>query len=71
MNSALSNLKRNYAVNGYEMYFTCVYFYLFVTHIWTRIVTELPIVKGFMAKCNGLYIVMLLYSNANDICFMI
>ena len=35
-------LKRNYAVNGHEMYCTCVFFYLCVAHIWTRTVTELP-----------------------------
>ena len=32
-------LKRNYAVNGHEMYFTCVFFYLCVAHILTRTVT--------------------------------
>ena len=28
---------------------------------WTRTVTELPIVKGVMTKCNGVYIIILLY----------
>ena len=56
-------LKRNYAVNGHEMYCTCVFFYLCVAHILTRtVVTELPKVKGFMAKCNGFYMIILLYS---------
>ena len=55
-------LKRNYAVNGQEMYCTCVLFYLCVTHIWTHTVTELPTVKGFKTKCNGCYIIILLYS---------
>ena len=84
-------LKRNYAVNGHEMYCTCVFFYLCITPIWTRTVTELPNRKKFylfiqhllsalytnkhalmrylinkynifMTKCNGFYIIMLLYS---------
>ena len=55
-------LKRNYAVNGHEMDCMCVFFYLGVAHIWTHTVTELPIVKDFMTKCNGVYIIMLLYS---------
>ena len=55
-------LIRNYAVNGHEMYCTCVLFYLCVAHIWTRTVTELTTVISLMAKCNGFYIIMLLYS---------
>ena len=55
-------MKRNYAVNGHEMYCTCVFFYLRVALILTRTVTELPTVKGFMTKCNGFYIIILLYS---------
>ena len=50
-------LKRNYAVNGHEMYCTCVFFYLCVTYTWTRTVTELPTVKDFMTKCNRVYII--------------
>ena len=65
-------LKINYAVNGHEMYCTCVFFFLCVAHILARTVTELPTVKGFMTKCNGFYIIILLYvSNANNIFFMI
>ena len=55
-------LKRNYAVNGHEMYCTCVLFYLRFTHILTRTVTELPTVKGIMTKCNGVYTIILLHS---------
>ena len=61
-------LKRNYAVNGHEMYCTCVFFYLCVAHILTRTVTELPTVKGFMA--NVMDFTLLSYctvSNAKDI----
>ena len=43
-------LKRNYAVNGHEMYCTCVFFYLCVAHILTRTVTELPNSKRFYDK---------------------
>ena len=46
-------LKRNYAVNGHEIYCTCEFFFLCVAHILTRTVTELPnteIVKGFHDK---------------------
>ena len=55
-------LKGNYAVNGHEMYCTCVFFYLCVAHILTSTVTELPTVKSFMIKCNVFYIIILLYS---------
>ena len=43
-------LKRKYAVNGYDMYCTCVFFHLYVTHIWTRTVTESPTVKKIYDK---------------------
>ena len=43
-------LKRNYAVNGDEMYCTCVFFYMCVAHILTRTVTELPNSKRFYDK---------------------
>ena len=43
-------LKRNYAVNGHEMFCMCVLFYLCVTHILTRTVTELPNSKRFYDK---------------------
>ena len=43
-------LKRNYAVNGHEMYCTCVFFYMCVAHILTRTVTELPNSKSFYDK---------------------
>ena len=43
-------LKRNYAVNGHEMYCTCVFFYLCVAHILTRTVTELLNSKRFYDK---------------------
>ena len=43
-------LKRNYAVNGHEMYCTCVFFYLCVAHILRRTVTELPNSKRFYDK---------------------
>ena len=55
-------LKRNYAANGHEMYCTCVFLYLCVAHILTRTVTEYQPVKGCMTKCNGIYIIILLYS---------
>ena len=42
-------LKRNYAVNGHEMYCTCVFFFC-VAHILTRTVTELPNSKRFYDK---------------------
>ena len=53
--SLLQTLK-SYAVNGLEMYCTYVFFY-----IWTRTVTELPTVNGFVTKCNEFYISILLY----------
>ena len=43
-------LKRNYAVNGHEMYCTCVFFFLCVAHILARTVTELPNSKRFYDK---------------------
>ena len=43
-------LKRNYAVNGHEMYCTCVLFFLCVAHILTRTVTESPNSKRFYDK---------------------
>ena len=43
-------LKRNYAVNGHEMYCMCVFFYLCVAHILTRTVTELPNSTRFYNK---------------------
>ena len=43
-------LKRNYAVNGHEMYCTCVFLYFCVAHISTRTVTELPNSKKFYDK---------------------
>ena len=55
-------LKRNFAVNGRKICCTCVFFYVYITHIWTRTVTELPTVKGFMTKCNRFYIIILLYN---------
>ena len=42
-------LKRNYAVNGHEMYCRCVFFFC-VAHILTRTVTELPNSKRFYDK---------------------
>ena len=41
---------------------------------WTRTVTELPTVKGFMTKCNGVYIPLVFYCtvfNVNDIFYVI
>ena len=60
-------LKKIYTVKGHEMYCSCVFFYLCVTHILTRTVTELPTVKGFMFIClrkNVMYFTLffLLYS---------
>ena len=46
----IQTLKRNYAVNGHEIYCTCVFFYLCVAHILTRTVTELPNSKRFHDK---------------------
>ena len=43
-------LKINYAVNGHEMYCTCVFFYLCVAHILAPTVTELPNSKRFYDK---------------------
>ena len=43
-------LKRNYAVNGHEMYCTSVFFYLRVAHVLTRTVTELSNSKRFYDK---------------------
>ena len=66
----IQTLKINYVVNGHKMYCTCVFFYLCVTHIWTRTVTELPTVKGFINNCMSFTI--LFYCsvfNANDIFF--
>ena len=54
-------LKRNYAVNGHEMYCTCVFFYLCVAHILTQS-QSYQTVKGFMTKCIGFYIIIVLYS---------
>ena len=49
-------LKRNYAVNGHEMYCTCVFFFLCVAHILARTVTELPNSKRFHDKMySGLH----------------
>ena len=33
-------LKRNYAMNGHEMYCTCVFFYLCVAHTYSHRVTK-------------------------------
>ena len=51
-------------MNDHEMYSMCVFFDLCVTQIWTLTVTELPTVKlkGFMTKCNGFYVIILLYN---------
>ena len=49
-------LKRNYAVNGHEMYCTCVFFYLCVVHILTYTVTELPNSKRFYNNINKSFI---------------
>ena len=46
-------LERNYAVNGHEMYCTCVFFYLCVTHNGHVQSQSYQTVKGFMSKCNG------------------
>ena len=43
-------LKRNYAVNGHEMYCTCVFFNMCVAHILARTVTELSNSKRFYDK---------------------
>ena len=58
----IQTLKRNYAVKGHEMYCTCAFFYLCVAHILTCTVTEFPNSKKFITKCNGVYIIILLYS---------
>ena len=55
-------VKRNYAVNGHEMYCTRVFFYLCVAHILPGTVTELPNSKRFMTKCNWFYMIILWYS---------
>ena len=62
-------LKRNYAVNGHEMYCTFVFFYLCVAHILTHTVTELPNSKKVLLQ-NVMGFTLLCYctvSNANDI----
>ena len=48
--SLFQTLKRNYEVNGHEIYCTCVFFYLCAAHILTRTVTELPDSKRFYDK---------------------
>ena len=48
-------LKINYAVNGHDMYCTCVFFHLYVSHIWTRTPTELPSVRGVMGFTKLIY----------------
>ena len=54
-------LKRNYAVNGHEMFCTYVFFYLCVTHNGHVQSQSYQTVKGFMTKCIGVYIIILLY----------
>ena len=65
-------LKRNYAVNGDDMYWTCEFLYSCVTHIWTRTVTEIPTVTGLCQNVLGF--TLLIYCtvfNANRIFFII
>ena len=61
-------LKINYAVNGHEMYCTCVFFYLRVTHNEHVQSQSYQTVKCFMKKCNGFYILSYCtVSNANNV----
>ena len=51
-------LKRNYAVNGHEMYCTCVFFYLCVTHNGHVQSQSYQTVRGFKTKCNNNHLIV-------------